>query len=335
MAPPRGPRSMAYVEKVGVVGAGAMGAAIAEVFALNGKMVVLKDVKDEFVQRGLKNIESSLNGLVQFHAGKAEREIERIENDNGIRLTDEQKAKIRESKSPTYTQDRANKVLKSIKGTTSYDDFAEVDLVVEAALERMDVKQQIFADLEKHTPRHAILATNTSALSITEIASAVKDRRAKVVGAHFFNPPTTLPLVEVIPALETSESTVEDTIGFLEELRNHRYPMLPVRVKETPGFVVNRILGRAFTEAFLIYEEGIASARDIDKAMKTGAGWPMGPLELADMVGLDVIYHVAKNMREMGVPESQRAPQVIQQLVKSGRLGKKSGRGFYDYRGEE
>src|SRR5581483_3376325 len=232
---------------------------------------------------------------------------------------------------PTYTAERAQKVLKSIKGTTSYDDFADVDFVVEAALERMDVKQQVFRELEKCTPRHAILATNTSALSITEIASAVKDRRQKVLGAHFFNPPTTLPLVEVIPALETSESVVEETIGFLEELRNHRYPMLPVKVKETPGFVVNRILGRAFTEAFNIYEEGIASARDIDKAMKTGAGWPMGPLELADMVGLDVVWHVAKNMREMGVSESQRPPQIIQQLVKSGRLGKKTGKGFYDY----
>lgn len=326
---------MVFVEKVGVVGAGAMGAAIAEVMALNGKQVILKDVKEEFVQRGLKNIEASLSGLVHFHAGKAEREIERIETDNGIRLTDEQKAKIRDAKSPTYTQERAERVLKSIKGTTSYDDFAEVDFVIEAVVERMDIKQQVFRDLEASTPRHAILATNTSALSITEIASAVKDRRQKVLGAHFFNPPTTLPLVEIIPALETNEMVVEETIQFFEELRNHRYPMLPVRVKETPGFVVNRILGRAFTEAFNIYEEGIASARDIDKAMKTGAGWPMGPLELADMVGLDVVWHVAKNMREMGVSETQRTPQIIQHMVASGRLGRKSGRGFYDYRTEE
>lgn len=325
---------MAYVEKVGVVGAGAMGAAIAEVFALNGKKVVLKDVKEEFVQRGLKNIEASLAELVAFHQGKAEREIERIETDNGIRLSDEQKARIREAKAPTYTADRAKRVLQSIRGTTSYDDFRDVDFVVEAVIERMDIKQAVFKELEAATPRHCILATNTSALSITEIASAVKERRGKVLGAHFFNPPTTLPLVEIIPALETHEQTVEDTINILEEMRNHRYPVLPVKVKETPGFVVNRILGRAFTEAFLLYEEGIATARDIDKAMKTGAGWPMGPLELADMVGLDVIYHVAQNMRAMGVSESQRVPQVIQQLVKSGRLGKKSGKGFYDYKNE-
>ena len=326
---------MVFVEKVGVVGAGAMGAAIAEVFALNGKQVILKDVKDEFVQRGVKNIEASLNNLVQFHQGKAEREIERIENDNGIRLSDEQKTKIREAKAPTYTADRAARVMKAIKGTTSWSDFGDVDFVVEAVVERMDIKQAVFKELEANTPRHCILATNTSALSITEIASAVKDRRGKVVGAHFFNPPTTLPLVEIIPALETHEQTVEDTINFLEELRNHRYPVLPIKVKETPGFVVNRILGRAFTEAFNIYEEGIASARDIDKAMKTGAGWPMGPLELADMVGLDVIWHVAKNMREMGVSESQRTPQVIANLVKSGHLGKKTGKGFYDYRTED
>jgi 3-hydroxybutyryl-CoA dehydrogenase len=326
---------LVYVEKVGVVGAGAMGAAIAEVFALNGKKVVLKDVKEEFVQRGLKNIEASLGNLVTFHAAKAEREIDRIETENGIRLTDDQKAKIREAKAPTYTHERAERVRKAIHGTTSYADFADVDFVVEAALERMDVKQQVFRELEQHTPKHAILATNTSALSITEIASAVKDRRGKVLGAHFFNPPTTLPLVEVIPALETNEQTVEDTINLLEELRNHRYPMLPVRVKETPGFVVNRILGRAFTEAFNLYEEGVASARDIDKAMRTGAGWPMGPIELADMVGLDVIHHVATNMAAMGVSQTQRTPQVVHQMVASGRLGKKSGRGFYDYRTDE
>ncbi len=327
---------MVYVEKVGVVGAGAMGAAIAEVFALNGKKVVLKDVKDEYVARGVSNITNSLNALVTFHAAKAEREIDRIENENGIRLTDDQKAKIREAKSPTYTQERAERVLKSVKGTTSWSDFEDVDFVVEAVVERMDVKQAVFKDLEANTPRHCILATNTSALSITEIASACTPaRRGKIVGAHFFNPPTTLPLVEVIPALETHENTVEETIQFLEELRNHRYPMMPVRVKETPGFVVNRILGRAFTEAFNLYEEGVASARDIDKAMKTGAGWPMGPIELADMVGLDVIGHVAKNMAAMGVSATQRTPQVVDQLVVSGRLGKKSGRGFYDYRTEE
>src|SRR5438874_51268 len=135
---------MVFVEKVGVVGAGAMGAAIAEVFALNGKKVVLKDVKQEFLDRGLKNVDASLSNLVTFHAGKAEREIERIESENGIRLSDEQKAKVREAKAPTYTQERMDRVRKSIKATTDYADFADVDFVVEAVIERMDLKQQVF-----------------------------------------------------------------------------------------------------------------------------------------------------------------------------------------------
>jgi 3-hydroxybutyryl-CoA dehydrogenase len=321
-----------FVEKVGVVGAGAMGAAIAEVMALNGKKVVLKDVQQEFVDRGLKTIDSILNDLVAFHAGKAEREIERIESENGIALTADQKEKIRATKRPTYTQERADQVRKLVRGTTSYDDFADVDLVIEAVVERMDVKQAVFKELDRATPPSTVLATNTSALPISEIAAgASSKRRAKVLGTHFFNPPYALPLVEIVPGIETNRGVVEETVQFFEELRNHRYPMLPVVVKETPGFVVNRILGRALTEAFNLYEEGVASARDIDKAMKAGAGWPMGPLELADMVGVDVLYHVSRNMREMGVGETQRRPIVIDQLYAAGRFGKKTGRGFYDY----
>ena len=154
------------------------------------------------------------------------------------------------------------------------------------------------------------------------------------MGWHFFNPPQTLPLVEVVPGLETHSSVVEESVQVLEEMRNHRYPLQPIVVKETPGFVVNRILGRALTEAYLIYEEGIAAPRDIDKAMRMGAGWPMGPLELTDMVGIDVGYHVAENMKSMGFG-AQREPQIIKQLYHSGRLGKKTGRGFYDHTAHE
>ncbi|MHB8606510.1 MAG: 3-hydroxyacyl-CoA dehydrogenase family protein [Thermoplasmatota archaeon] len=324
-----------FVEKVGVVGAGLMGAAIAEVMALNGKQVVLKDVNEELVQRGLKSVDTVLDDLVTFHAGKADAEIARIEDGNGIKLTDAQKAQIRDAKKPTYTRERAAEIRERIRGTTNYADFADVDLVIEAVIERMDIKKKVFAELEQHTPKHAVLATNTSALPISEIQGALKDRRGKFVATHFFNPPYQMPLVEIVPAVETNPGTVEETVSFFEELRNHRFPMLPIVVKETPGFVVNRVLARAMNEAFLIYEEGIASPRDIDKAMRAGAGWPMGPLELTDMVGIDTSYHVGRNMREMGVSETQRAAQIISQLYHTGRWGKKTGRGFYDYRTEE
>ncbi|MHB8585149.1 MAG: 3-hydroxyacyl-CoA dehydrogenase family protein [Thermoplasmatota archaeon] len=324
-----------FVQKVGVVGAGAMGAAIAEVMALNGKQVVLKDVNQEFVDRGLKMIDATLNDLVTFHAQKGANEIERIERENNITLTEDQKKQIRETKKPTFTRERTDQIRKLIKGTTTYDAFSDVDFVVEAVIERMDIKKAVFAELDKATPSHVVLATNTSALPITDIAAATSPRRRpRVLGTHFFNPPYSMPLIEIIPALETNRGVVEETVQFFEEMRNHRYPMLPIVVKETPGFVVNRVLGRALTEAFNLYEEGIASARDIDKAMKAGAGWPMGPLELADMVGVDVLYHVSKNMRENGVGETQRRPIIIDQLFASGHFGKKSGRGFYDYTSE-
>ncbi len=324
-----------FVEKIGVVGAGAMGATIAEVLALNGKQVVLKDVKQEFVDRGLKYVDKTLAELVAFHAAKADIEITRIEDSNGITLTDDQKSQIRESKKATYDADRVARVRKQITGTTSYDDFADVDFVIEAVIERMDVKQAVFKELEAATERHVPLASNTSTLSITEISAAVSaDRRKRVLGVHFFNPPHTLPLVEVIPAFETHPGIVEETVQFFEELRNHRFPMLPVVVKETPGFVVNRILGRSFNEAFNLYEEGVATMRDIDKAMKAGAGWPMGPFELADMVGIDVLYHAGESMKAQGVSEHQPTPQTVSKLYHLGRFGRKTGRGFYDYTNE-
>jgi 3-hydroxybutyryl-CoA dehydrogenase len=151
---------------------------------------------------------------------------------------------------------------------------------------------------------------------------------------HFFNPPTMLPLVEVIPGLETDESTTEDTLNFLQELRNHRFPMLPIRVKETPGFLVNRILGRMLAEAYACYEEGIASPKDIDLAMKAGAGMPMGPLELSDMIGIDVIWHLTKHLKESGAAGPPKPVTIIDQLYHAGRLGKKTGRGFHDYTGQ-
>ncbi len=326
---------MMFVEKVGVVGAGTMGAAIAEVMALNGHEVVLKDINEEFTKQGMQTIRGILDELVDYHASKADKAIEATERDLGISLTDEQKEHIRESKAPTYDAERAERVFEKITPTTSYDDFEDVDIVIEAVVEDLDIKQQVFADLEEATERHVPLCTNTSVLSVTQIASGTTDRRQKVLGVHFFNPPYTMPLIEVVPALETHKSVTENVVNFLEELRNHRYPMQPVVVQEGPGFVVNRVLGRAMAEAFLIYEEDLASPRAIDQAIRQGLGWPMGPLELADQVGIDVIHHVMQGMKEMGATGHQREPQIIKKLVSLGRLGKKSGRGFYDYSTEQ
>lgn len=318
-----------FVQKVGVVGAGTMGAAIAEVMALNGKQVVLKDINNELVGKGLRSIDAMLDELVQFHATKADKEIERVE-ELGIRLTEEQKTKVREAKRPTYTRERAERVRKGITGTTETKDLAECDLVIEAVVENLDIKRKVFKDLDENTPKHVVLATNTSGLSVTAVAGATS-RPGKVLGLHFFNPPTLLPLVEVIPGLQTSEGTVEDALGFLQELRNHRFPLQPIRVKETPGFLVNRILGRMLWEAYACYEEGIASARDIDLAMKAGAGMPMGPLELSDMIGIDVIWHLTQHLKESGALGAQRPVNVIDQMYHAGRFGKKTGRGFYEY----
>lgn len=321
-----------YVKKVGVLGGGVMGSGIADIMALNGKEVVIKDVAQEFLDKSRSIIEKSLGDLGQFHASRANKEIKRIEQEDGIILSDEQKQKIREKFKPSFDESTKKTVLSRIKTTLSWDDFKDCDIVIEAIIEDMDAKKEAFKMLDQVTPKHAVLATNTSSLSITEIASATK-RRDKVVGVHFFNPPITLPLVEVIPGLETSEDVANDIVDFVSSIRNHRYPMQPVKVKEVPGFLVNRVLFAMLNEAFACYEEGVASMRDIDVAMKAGAGMPMGPFELSDLIGIDVMYHIAKEMSRMnGGNVMQRPVQIISKMYHSGRWGKKIGRGFYEYR---
>ena len=318
-----------FVETVAVLGAGTMGARIAEIFALNGKNVILKEVAQEPLDKGMAMIGKDLDDLVSFHTSKGEREIERIEK-NGIRLSEEQKETVRKRNRPTYTADRAEKALAKVRPTLDYVDAKDADLVIEAVVERMDVKKQVFGDLAKVVDSRCVFATNTSALPVTEMAAAT-DRPNRFLGTHFFNPPTTLPLVEIIPAEGTDEETVMDVMNVIAELRNHRYPMQPVRVKETPGFLVNRILGAMMNEAFLCYEEKIASARDIDVAMKAGAGFPMGPLELADLVGLDVIGHVQQTLKPFMEGRTKHTATVVQELVQKGRLGRKTGKGFFDH----
>ena len=321
-----------FVKRVGVVGGGAMGSQIADIMAINGKEVIIKDISEEYLKKARENVENNLDSLLEFNVTRADKEIERIEKTNQIQLTDEQKNKIKETLKPKFNADMKKEAMDKIQTTTDYKEFNDVDLVIEAVLETVDLKKQVFAELDKNTPSHAILATNTSSLSVTEIAS-VTNRPERVVGVHFFNPPVTLPLVEVIPGMETSEETVNDMIDFMSSMRNHRYPMQPIRVKEVPGFLVNRILFAMMNEAYSCYDEGVASMRDIDLAMKAGAGMPMGPFELSDLVGIDVIYHVEEEVRKMIGGNTMRQPsQTIRKLYHAGRYGKKTKRGFYDYR---
>ena len=321
-----------FVKRVGVVGGGAMGSQIADIMAINGKEVIIKDVSEEYLKKARENVEKNLDSLLEFNLTRADKEIERIEKSNQIQLTDEQKSKIQETLKPKFNEDMKKEAMDKIQTTTDYKEFNDVDLVIEAVLENVDLKREIFSELDKTTPSHVVLATNTSSLSVTEIASATK-RPEKVVGVHFFNPPVTLPLVEVIPGMETSEETVNDMIDFMSTVRNHRYPMQPIKVKEVPGFLVNRILFAMMNEAYSCYDEGVASMRDIDLAMKAGAGMPMGPFELSDLVGIDVIYHVEEEVRKMIGGNTMRQPsQTIRKLYHAGRYGKKTKRGFYDYR---
>ncbi len=322
-----------FVDRAAVLGAGVMGARIAEVLALNNVNVILKDVDAAGIERGLATINRDLDELIAFHRAKAPKIIDDFESRTGVKLTDEQKDKVRVALKPSYDEERKKRVLAKIKTTTAFDGFDKVELVIEAAPESLVIKKGIFAELVGQVPDHCVLATNTSTLPVTELAAALPPaRRGRFLGVHFFNPPTTLPLIEIIPGIETRPDIVEDVVNFFAPMRNHRYPLLPVQVKEGPGFLVNRILAPMLQEAFVCYEEGVAKPKDIDLAMQAGAGMPMGPLALADMIGLDVVLHAGESIRmQQGGVVPQRPIQIIKQLVAAGRLGQKSGRGFYDY----
>ncbi len=317
------------VRKAGVVGAGTMGAAIAEVLAFNGIDVVLKDQNAELVDRGLARVRTMVDDLVRYHGERAEKELDRIRG-LGVELTGEQVEAVRKRLAPKVTRARGDEIVARVRGVTDYAAFAEVDFVVEAVFEREKTKRDVLEELDRAVPEGIVLGSNTSSLSITRLARGLAHARETLV-THFFNPPVTLPLVEVSGGVETRDDVVNDTIEFLQSLRNHRYPLVPIRVKESPAFVVNRILLPVLNEACFALEEGLASSRDIDTAMKTGAGLPMGPFELADLIGLDVTLEVAETLRrETGDPKFRPALS-LKRLVDAGHLGRKSGRGFYEY----
>ncbi|EKQ51808.1 MULTISPECIES: 3-hydroxybutyryl-CoA dehydrogenase [unclassified Clostridium] len=280
------------MKKIFVLGAGTMGAGIVQAFAQKGCEVIVRDIKDEFVDRGIAGIAKGLEKLVAKE-----------------KMTEEVKEEI----------------LSRISGTTDMNLAADCDLVVEAAIENMKIKKEIFAELDAICKPETILASNTSSLSITEVASATK-RPDKVIGMHFFNPAPVMKLVEVIRGAATSQETF-DAVKELSEAIGKA----PVEVAEAPGFVVNRILIPMINEATFILQEGIASVEDIDTSMKFGAGHPMGPLALGDLIGLDVCLAIMDVLFTETGDNKYRASSILRKYVRAGWLGRKSGKGFYDY----
>jgi 3-hydroxybutyryl-CoA dehydrogenase len=282
------------IKTIGVLGAGTMGNGIAQVAAQSGYDVVMRDIEDKFVEKGLKNIDKFLAKSVE--KGK---------------ITAEAKAEV----------------LGKIKGTTKMEDLKDVDYVVEVVFEEMELKKKMFAELDELTRKDVIIATNTSSMSITEIANATK-RQDKVCGMHFFNPVPLMRLVEVIRGYYTSDETIAVSLDLARKLKKE-----PIEVKkDIPCFVVNRLMMPHFIEAMWLLQEGIASPEDIDKAAKLGLNYPMGPFELMDLTGIDIAYHVAEYLhKEMNKELKWVSPRILKDMIKANRLGMKTGAGWYDY----
>jgi 3-hydroxyacyl-CoA dehydrogenase len=288
-----------YVFKAAVVGAGTMGGEIAQVIASAGIPVVLKDVEQKFVDAGLEKARNVTQGQL---GGLVKKE----------KITQEQ------------ADAQLEQTLARIRGTTDYDGFGDVDFVIEAVPERMDVKQAVFAELDAVTPGHAILASNTSALSISEMAEATV-RPDKVVGFHFFYPASMMRLIEVIEGEDTSEETLQAAANFAQQIRKQ-----PIRCGEAPGFVVNRILNSAVSEIWRVTEEEGLDVKDVDRVVQESKAAPMGPFFLTDLLGLDTVLHVAEHLHEQ-YGDRFYVSKRMKELVEAGDLGQKTGKGFYEH----
>ena len=278
--------------RVGVIGAGTMGSGIAQVCAAAGYHVVVRDLDEAQLERAKSAVRGSLEKLVA-------------------------KAKI--------TAEDRDRIVASIHTTGSFDDAVrEADVVIEAIPERMGLKLETFRAFDATAPGHALLASNTSSLSITEIASAVADP-SRVVGLHFFNPVPVMELVEIVRGIRTPDATVDRALEFVKAIGK-----TPIVVRDFPGFATSRLGVAIGAEAMRMLEQGVATAEDIDRAMELGYRHPMGPLKLTDLVGLDVRLAILEHLhREIG--EQFRPPAILRQMVRAGKLGKKSGEGFYKW----
>ena len=280
------------IKKIGVMGCGLMGRGIAEVSAKAGYDVVISEINQNLLDKGMQAIDESLARAVKV--GK---------------MTD---------------ADKTN-VFQHIKGTIKTADFSDRDLVIEAAVENLDLKKKIFAELDSIVPKDSILATNTSCLSIIAIAAATK-RQEKVVGMHFFNPVPVMKLIELVRTVATSDETLSDVKRVGEKLGK-----VIIVAPDVPGFIVNRLLMPHLLEAFRTYEAKLATKEDIDKGVQLGLGYPMGPLTLADYVGLDTIVMIGDAMFEETKDSRVAVPVILRKMVAAGWYGRKSGKGFYDY----
>lgn len=281
------------MKKIGVIGAGAMGAGIAQVAAKNGHQVVLSDTSQATLEKSKAKLEKVMNRLVE-------------------------KGKI--------TSEEASQIQARILYTTELEDFANVDLVIEAIVERLDVKKSVFTALERIVKDDCLLASNTSSLSIASIAASC-DLAHRVLGIHFFNPAPLMPLVEIIPAVQTSEEVLREAKELIDS-----WGKVSVITKDTPGFIVNRVARPFYGEALRIYEEGFADMPTIDWAMKTLGGFRMGPFELMDFIGNDINYAVTESVFQAFYNDPRYKPSFTQKRhAEAGWLGRKSGRGYYNY----
>jgi 3-hydroxybutyryl-CoA dehydrogenase len=280
------------INKVGVLGCGLMGSGIAQVAATSGYTTIVKEVADEFLKKGMSSIDKSLSKFAE---------------------------------KGTITADQRAQTLDRLKGTTRFEDLADCDIVIEAITENLQVKRETYSTIDKIVKPTAIFASNTSSLVITEMMTSTK-RVDRFIGMHFFNPVPLMKLVEVVATITTAPAVMDEAVKFASSLGK-----VPIRTRDNSGFIVNRLLVPYLLDAIRALEEGVGNVEDIDKGMKLGCGYPMGPFTLLDFVGLDTTYYIANIMFDEFREKRFAPPPLLKRLVLAGHNGRKSGRGFYDH----